>query len=68
MTKNIAIFNVFFVLLFSMIFSYSLTFSFNENININFKLSDNIYPDSKDLKNTKLAFESDIDISKFSIK
>jgi len=58
-------------ILFSAIFWYSLVFwvwaFFWNDIKVSFKLSNNIYPDSLHLKENKIAFKSNIDISNYKI-
>ncbi len=73
MKKNsILIYSIlsFFILLFSVFFSYSIVFWANStwsNISLSFKLTNTIYPDSLSLKDTKIGFNSDVDLSNYKI-
>jgi hypothetical protein len=67
MTNKIMIVNIFFLLLFSLSFSYGLAFGFNDNVKVNFKLSNNVYLDSLNLKHTKVAFISNVDLKNYKV-
>lgn len=60
------------VFIFSIVFGYSLVFwvsaFFWIEVEVAFKLSNNIYPDSLYLRNTKIAFKTKEDLSEYIIK
>ena len=71
MTKK-SIFVSIFIIIFSVIFWYSLVYwvddFFEEKIYIDFKLSNNIFPDSLYLRKTKIIFYSDLDLSNYKVE
>ncbi|MFK7779528.1 MAG: M23 family metallopeptidase [Candidatus Gracilibacteria bacterium] len=60
------------IMIFSLLFGYSLVFAgtgiFDTTTNVVFKLSENIYLDSLELKNTKILFKSGEDLDNYKIK
>lgn len=59
------------IITFSLLFWYTLVFAwtwiFDNTINISFKLSENIYLDSLELKNTKILFKSKENLENYKI-
>lgn len=71
MKKKSILVSLIMVVIFSIFFSYSLVFwvdaFFWNEISINFKLSNNIYPDSLYLKSSIIAFKSNTDLSNYTL-
>ncbi len=71
MSKKSIVLYIIWAILFSVSFWYSLVFwawaFFGEEIKTSFKLSNNIYPDSLYLKDNKIAFKSNINISNYKL-
>lgn len=71
MHKKVHIISAVFVSVFSIFFGYGLVFGstnfFQTDTIISFQLSENIFPDSLELRSTKVVFESPIDMSNFSL-
>lgn len=72
MNKKSIITSILSVFIFSLAFGYSLVFAwasfFDSNLKISFKLSDNIYLDSLNLKSTNIVFSSYNKLDWYSIK
>lgn len=68
--KSVLVF-IIWTILFSIFFWYTLVFwvwaFFGEDIQVVFKLSKNIYPNSLYLRDNKIAFKSNIDISNYNL-
>jgi hypothetical protein len=70
-TKSISTWLIW-IITFSLLFGYTLVFAwtwiFDNTIEISFKLSENIYLDSLELKNTKILFKSKENLENYKIK
>jgi hypothetical protein len=71
MHKKINLIPIGLVGLFSIFFGYSLVFGsgdfFDTDTSVYFELSNNIYPDSLELRSTKVVFQSGLDITDFKL-